>query len=195
MDNRTFIANLFASAVWPLVTLLIAGFFRKPILTLIPAIQKLRWRGLEAEFGKGIQHARELIDSEAKTSQESTRDAFPNKDRELLQNLADLSPRYVVLEAWRDVEAAIASADGAAAQSSSRTRRSNISTAAKHLFDSGVFQDAEFQVFQILRTLRNRAAHEKQFELSKDDAVEYAAMARWLIDAINSTKRVREPAP
>ena len=50
MDKLTFISNLIDSITWPLLAVIGLFVLRKPISKLIPQIQKLKFRDLEAEF-------------------------------------------------------------------------------------------------------------------------------------------------
>ena len=190
MDALSFVAQVLTATAWPICALIIALALRGPVVELIPLLRKLKWKGLEAEFGRGLVHARELMETEV-TSVSPRNQSFPEKDRELLDNFAEVAPRHVVLECWREVEAAVirAAHKSSAGQKLQHARASLV--AAQALLDSGQIGNAEFQVFTILKNLRNRAAHERDFELSRDDAIEYADTTRWLVRVLEEVSKRR----
>lgn len=192
MDVLTFIAQALAATAWPICVLVIVVMLRRPVIDLIPSLRKLKWKGLEAEFEKGLVQARQLIDAEA-TQLSASKQSFPEKDRKLLDNLAGAAPRYVVLESWREVEEALlrTARTIGAPEKLQRARASTV--AADSLLKGGEIGNAEFQVITILRNLRNRAVHEREFELSSDDAVEYADAARWLVEVLGQASKAQGP--
>ena len=55
MDIKTLIAEAIKALAWPIIILAIALLFRKPLAESFPALLKLRYKGLEAEFGEGVR--------------------------------------------------------------------------------------------------------------------------------------------
>lgn len=186
MDIWTFASSLFSSIAWPIAAVVIAILLRKPFSSLLKDVRKLKWNGLEAEFGADLGIAQDLIDQDANVSSRVlTNEVIPKDHRELLLKLAELSPRSVVLEAWREVETAIANALGA----NTETNKTVAGIRPQKLLDAGLIDDAEYQLLSILKDLRNRAAHERQFFLGKEDAVEYALMANRIVSTLNASVR------
>ena len=190
MDVLTFIAEIFKSVVWPVSTLLIVFFLRRPLRDLLLAVRKLKWGELEAEFGKDLERVRDLIDDRELESPPVISPEFPESSRTFLLKLANASPRSAVLEAWRQVETAAVQA--VRNQTSNGDLPRHTATVGKTLLGAGLIDDAEFQVFTILRGLRNRAAHESHFELAQDEAIEYAIMAQRLANTIESRNIQKE---
>ena len=135
-----------------------------------------------------LERARTLIDEDTTIDFPAvTSQAFPDKYRAFLLRLADASPRSAVLEAWRQVE--IAASEAVRRQHLDNGISRPPVVVGKTLLEAGLIDDAEFQVFSILRSLRNRAAHETSFELAQDEAIEYAIMAQRLAHALESRPR------
>jgi hypothetical protein len=195
MDIFTFLTSIFASAAWPVTALVMVLLLRRPLTEILLEIRKLKWGGLEAEFGSELGQARELIDREpGKEPFSLLNDKFPQKSRDFLLKLAELSPRSVILEAWRDVDVAAVKALERHRLLPNSQRLPNTGVAVQTLLDAHLIDDAEFQVFAILRNLRNRAAHDSRFELTKEEAIEYAIMAERLARTLETLNRQRERA-
>ena len=50
MDSLTFISSIVASTIWPLLIFILLYLFRKPLSELMPKIQTLKFRDVEASF-------------------------------------------------------------------------------------------------------------------------------------------------
>lgn len=178
MDRLTFVAQLIAATAWPAATLVLVLILRPAMKDLLLFLRKLKWGDLEAEFGRDLEHVREIVDEHvALQTLPATSDKFPEPRKAFLLRLADLSPRSVVLESWRELEATAIKILGDHDPSARNQGRPGV-LATHALVDTGILDEAGFQVLTILRNLRNRAAHESDFPLSKADAVEYALMAQ-----------------
>jgi hypothetical protein len=97
--------------------------------------------------------------------------------REHLQELARLSPRAVVLEAWLQLEkAAIDAARRHNLKLASREERSPI-LLGHALEEAGIIGEDKQEIYYRLRNLRNAAAHASEFAFEPEPALEYADLA------------------
>jgi hypothetical protein len=190
MNALSSLAQMFSAAAWPVAAVIIAILFRGPVKAALGGLKKLKWQGLEAEFGKELGRARDLIDHEPlETMAVSTDDALGKRDQDFILRLAELSPRSVMLEAWREVEAAVRRMASPLSAGGEPRNAPSAAAAAKGLREAGKLDDSRYEIFELLRGLRNQAVHDTDFRVRKSDAVEYAIMARRLarsIDAIGS---------
>jgi hypothetical protein len=174
MDWPTFVTELIKALAWPITVLIIIIVLRKPLANLLPTLQRLRYRDLEIEFGRQVQELSEDVKRELPAATAAGTDR-PHVAR--LGELAQLSPRAVVLESWLDVEEAAIEA----------TRRRGLNLAYRELRapillgqaleQSGILDESKAQIYHRLRILRNAAAHASEFAFEPDSALEYADAA------------------
>ncbi|MYN02913.1 hypothetical protein GTP41_12460 [Pseudoduganella sp. DS3] len=171
MDWLTFAVELTKALAWPVTTVIVTMLFRKPLADLIPFLKSLKYKDLEVEFSKGVEEVKQeaLVaipqPAEIPNSEDQTRSP--------LAQLAEVSPRSAVLEAWRTVESeaiACVTRNNLAPESDSLKGHSRIGHA---LLQAGVMNKDQFKVFHRLRELRNLAAHADDFTLGIEDAIDY----------------------
>ena len=187
MGILAFIAQIVSALAWPVTILILFLVFREQMLDMLRVLRKLKWGELEAVFGRELVRAREIIDQRPERGLPAiTSPDFPSKDQDFLIKLSGLSPRSVVLEAWRQVESAAIAALKATALNYSNGRHSS-ALAGRALLDAHLIDDADYQAFSILRDLRNRASHEEDFEISQHEAIEYAILAQRIQASLRSS--------
>lgn len=188
MDWLTFFSKIIDSIAWPLVIILAVLILRKPLSSLIPLLRKLKYKDFEAEFSKEVSELRHIVKKEI-PSPPAPVPTFktPRAVAEELQKLADLSPRSVVLEAWRDVESTAIETAQRKELVIARTPHPSPVTIGRTLAEAGVIDENQFEAFNMLRSMRNKAAHVDDFALDKDDALEYADMANKIALFLKST--------
>lgn len=173
MDWLTFIANVTASLAWPSAAVTLVLVLRKPLRSLLPLLQRLKYRELELEFGKRVEEVREEVARELPG--EAVMALHP-VESSALARLAEVSPRSVVLEAWREVELATLAAARAVGGESFRNK--TLTYHAIRILEQKESLDRNVvSLIRDLRGLRNEAAHAPEFALSKELALEYAASA------------------
>ena len=177
MDWLTFIAELLKAIAWPAFLFFTALVFRKPIIQLIPALRRLRFKEFEVEFG------RELLEAERRVTALPSR---PELDRGMVavperpRQIATVAPTAAILEAWRDLEAA--AADSVA------SRGFSVAGGAWQLFavlqHERILSEAQASVVESLRKLRNKVAHADDGEITEEQALRYLEIAASLAVAI-----------
>jgi hypothetical protein len=185
MDTLTFISKVIEALAWPVTLLIILLALRRPLLNLFPVIQRLRWQGLELDFGRQVQ----ALAMEARQELPPTRSVLKAEEplRTHWIELAQFSPRAVVLEAWVQLEKAAIEA----------TRRHGLNLRSvdlksplilgQALEESGILQQQTPTIYHQLRNLRNAAAHASDFSFSPDSAIEYADLATRLTEYLQKT--------
>jgi hypothetical protein len=183
MDWLTFVASIIGSLAWPVTTLVIIAILYRPLINLFPSVQRLRFQGLELDFDRQV-HA---LAFEARTLLPRARGVLDAEITLRAQwvELANFSPRAVVLEAWIQLEKAAIEA--------SRRHGLNLKTAERNsplllgqaLEEAGVFEGNTGVVFHQLRNLRNAAAHASEFSFTPDSAIEYADLATRLTEYLS----------
>jgi hypothetical protein len=175
MDWLTFIAEIVRALAWPVTALIILMVLRRPLFRLIPFVQRFRFLDFELDFGGEVHElaarlSRELPDARALSGERK-------QLRQHLSELAQLSPRAVVLEAWLKLEKeAIEAARRRNLKLTSREMRSPI-LLGYYLEEAGILDEPMLEAFHRLRNLRNAAAHASEFAYDPEAALEYADLA------------------
>ena len=182
MDTCQFVASVVDSLAWPATIVVLVLVLRGPLEKLVPMLQKMKFKDFELSFGEKIDRARE----DAGLALRYSEGPAPPEEQKALE-LAVVSPRAAVTEAWLWVEtAATEAADRLQLAPSSRSRTGwrRLSELVRHPgFDRGAAS-----MLQELRSLRNEAAHSPQFALSADSAVQYIAAARQLVAHLHALR-------
>ena len=175
MDWLTFTAEVVKALAWPAAILFSIAILRKPLSGLIPLLQRLKYKDLELEFGKKIQ---ELKADAAKALPVSVPEIAPSTSvSDSIIQLAEISPRASIVEAWRELEST--AAEAASRHQVGLTPREVRSTAelANALERAKILDHNRLNLFHNLRALRNKAAHSPDFALDSSSALEYADLA------------------
>lgn len=175
MDWLTFVAELVRALAWPVTVLIILLVLRQPLLQLIPLLQRLRFRDIELDFGSQVQELAARLTAELPRYPEQP--GARSELRQHLTELAQLSPRAVVLEAWLQLEkAAIEAARRHDLKLTTRQMRSPI-LLSYSMEEAGILDEGKQEIFNRLRNLRNAAAHASDFAFDRESALEYADLA------------------
>jgi hypothetical protein len=188
MDILTFVAQLTAALAWPVTVLIVILLLRQPLKELIPTLQRLRYRDLEAEFGKGLNEVEVRINQaslpaheEAQASTSQTRSGEKVSVSEYAKRLATISPRAAIIETWREVEQALIDLAKRRDIPETRIPRELIS----RLGEDGALSSDIILMLDQMRQLRNEAAHASEFALKPTQAIEYGVLAERIITTLD----------
>ena len=183
MDWLTFIAKVIEVLAWPVVVLMVATLFRQPIIELIPAVRRLRYKEFEVEFSRG------LLETQQRAAVAGPERAqIPPTGMETLarlQRVAAVAPSAAVLEAWREVEAAVADA----ASNYGLTATGGSWELFYGLRKLKVLDSTQVETLEALRKHRNKVAHARDGEVTDDQALRYAKIAVAAAEGIRSSFR------
>lgn len=185
MDWLTFVARFVEAVAWPVAVLVMMSVLRKPLGSLIPFLQRLKYKDLELEFGRQIEEVRQEVQAELPVAAPDRAIQASAAAESLSERLAELSPRSAVLEAWRQIEDALLRA-AQRRQAQVRWRQGEPPLwVIKGLERAQILDPSKVGILRDLRALRNSAAHGPDFALSKDSAIEYARVAAQLVEYLN----------
>ncbi len=173
MDALTFIVQMTQALAWPVAAIVLLLLLRRPLVRLLPLIQKLRYGPLELDFGRQIAELAVQAERELPAAGQADSEAEAAR----LMSLAQVSPRAAVLEAWLQVEQAamtLSQREGLAL--SSQELRTPL-LLGQALEQAGSLDEAKMTIYHRLRNLRNAAAHAANFELDTEAALEYVRLA------------------
>lgn len=176
MNWLEFFSSLVAAVAWPGAVIILVIILREPLRDLVPLLQRMKYKGFEMEFGRKLAEARE----EAGVEEEIPIDAELTPEETRLIELAHVSPRAAVTEAWRWVE--LASLDAARALLGEDFRNKTFTfQAIRRLERDDRIDRGAVALMRDLRGLRNGAVHSPEFAISPEAAIEYAQTARQLV--------------
>ncbi len=184
MDGLTFLSKAIDSLAWPAVILAFALMLKKPLIELIPFLQRLKYKELELEFSKQVAELKAEV-ADAIQPIENQEPAQHSQKNHLLQ-LVDFSARAAIMEAWLEVESA---ATTAASSFWNEPPSSTFRTHPKlgeYLFQCAVIDRKQLDTFNKLKQLRNKAAHAEDLNLKESDAKSYIELASSLAAHIRS---------
>lgn len=183
MNWLAFWASVIGSLAWPATIIIALLIFRKQVLAAAPWLRELEVGNVKVKFAEEL--AKAATAAEEIEAAPASAPPTPVTDRDLL--LAEHAPLGLVLQGWMSVEHALTDA-------ANRIGLSKGSVAPK-LLPSGrlireleqhrVITPATAETIDYLRHLRNQAAHHKGFAIDTGQALEYARLARKVIDALN----------
>jgi len=160
------------AVAWPVTVLIIVALIRKPLVALIPALQKLKFKELELEFREKLSEDQPKMVALANAREEEK----PEEKQLTLhpasyyEEIARISQRAAILEAWIEVEAAASEAFIKRAKPGMRVfvaPREALDFLASH----EVIDSVDLKRAQVLRELRNKAGHETDMPSLSSDVV------------------------
>lgn len=185
MDTLSFIAAVIGHIAWPITAIAIILIIRRPLLALFPTIQRLRFQGIELDFTRQVQ----ALALEARGQLPGLRGVLDadGRLREHWVELAQISPRAVVLEAWLQLEkASVEAARRYGLNLRSVDLRSPL-VLGQALEEGGVLEGDTPGIYHQLRNLRNAAAHASELAFTPDSAIEYADLATRLTEYLRKS--------
>lgn len=173
--------KLIEALAWPITTLILVFSFHRQLSKLILRLSSFKYKDIEAIFEAGLQEIESevpnLITDKPKI-ESSTLLSLPSANISVfdnLANLAEISPRAAVTEAWRHVEQTARGAASAAGIESSNMFP--VRDVVQELVKENIFSKQSIHVFGKLKRLRNKAAHAPEFALDKNEAEKYIELA------------------
>lgn len=181
------VIRLIDIVAWPATALLLFWLLRKPIRSLVPLIQRIKCKDFEIEFSK------KLAEVTADVGESPLLELGESKEIDQIYALVDISPASAVIEAWRRLERA---AEDKVRQLLPKgdTYKDPLRRPVDYLDYKGALVPSAASAARDLRMLRNEAAHAGADEISREDALQYAAAAnriRTQIEAITELPTVK----
>ena len=175
------IASAIDSLAWPTLVGFVIFLLRNAIIQLIQRLSRVKYKDLEANFKQRLDdlhpHRGTAIDTNA---------LDPDADNTVtLIELADISPRAAILEAWAKIEASI------------RLFLKSVGIKPRKYYQglNKLPKEHSRKIEQIihpleeLRILRNQAAQSADFDLSPEIARNYIDTAAWVERTIDQASQ------
>jgi len=192
MNGLQFIASLIGSLAWPALVLALVLVFRASLRTLLAGDVK-RWKagpsGLEVEFKEIIPEIRLDVQKDRSGSRSSTVE-LPRGFRAEMLELARISPRAAILEAFSRVEARLHKLLTEAGVSVNEFADASGRTLAEVAAKKGVISEGSSTAIAGLSVLRNLAAHSREADsLSLERATEFIDLADGVLYTIREQQK------
>jgi hypothetical protein len=177
------IVGLIDALAWPVAAVCIANLFKAEFRFLLMRITSLKYKDAEAKFEQGVEELAKERPAEAATLIErgNAVGGVGKRQGELLR-ISEVSPRAAIMEAWIDVEHALAQA--AMQQGFGDRGRALLPSAARQVLEKNELTRGLTNWYEHLRRLRNEAAHAEAFNPSPDSVQQYLEYAQQLVLAI-----------
>lgn len=181
MNSLGLFASIVDSLAWPALFGLVVFSFKDSIVQLLQRLSRFKYKNLEADFIETLDDLPPI--DETKKDAENL---VPIVDNTItLLELADISPRVAILEAWAQIE----SSTRRFLESVGIERRKYYAGLRK--LPHEYLQEIEqiVQPYEELRMLRNKAAHSGDFDLSPEVARRYIEKATWVEQTIRKASQ------
>lgn len=177
------ISKLFGSIAWPAAAVFIAYHFKNELAALLARLKKVKAGSAEAEFERGVDEAIVAAGIEG--------EAPPTEVSSTTFSAAASDPRGAILGAWLEVERAIyALLDARGLNVPAPRPMRGVLPAMKAIQKAGALAPEYIGLFHDLRSLRNAAAHNLDFNPEPDAVIHYTRLAKALSQAINEAANV-----
>lgn len=177
---RQFIIEMTQAIVWPVVALVIAAMFRKPVVNLLSLLRKLQYKDMVAEFAELALEAKEDAVKALPEPVQQAGKAIAARFREL----AESSPTGAIVDGWIHLERAVR--DALEKHQVSVPLNGNPRLIEDALKRSGLLSEEQLRIYNRLRQMRNLAAHNLDGRVTRADANAFIDLAVPLAEYIES---------
>ena len=166
--------------VWPLIVLIFAWIARKPILSLLPLIENIKFRGAEISF-----FANSLNQIKYEMLEDPNMEIHTATTNTGIDHALKLSPDDIVMKTWNALELS-ARTKVQSLLPSNETFKNPLERPIDYLEFKGALRRTTANAIRKLRALRNQVAHHGIHAVSKEDATQYAKLAAGIINTIDN---------
>lgn len=178
MDWLTFISNLINALAWPAVVIVVLSGVRDRLPDLVAALRRLKYKDLELEFESSTAAIEMKSEEVIPETQKSVIVAGSTEEelRSRLSQIADISPRSAILEAWLLVERSAVDVIRKRGISDLRTMPGPMKL-RDHLRKAELLNEDLLGLFEELRFLRNEAVHVADAQFTPRAVTNYIRVA------------------
>lgn len=169
------------SLAWPTTVIALLIILRHQLRSLLGDLRSLKYKDFEANFDRSLEQATVKADEAGLPLLPSRLDVegFAPIIEPRFERLAEASPRAGILEAWMDVEAAVRAV--ASKHDVPASAHFPVRALARQLYLQEVLSQSDVKLFDLLRQMRNAAAHSLA-DFTIDQAREFRHLALRLIN-------------
>ena len=193
MDSNQLVVGLVQALAWPLITFFIVLLLRKPFIDLLKNVEKMKWQGIEFEFGKQLVNAEKGAKGLSLPSAEKAKlPAFRQEMSlyEQMKAIAEISPAAAIADSWKAVEFAIM--EIARSHGYDVSNRIPAYKIVEKLVNDEILDQGVISLYRDLRNLRNSAAHHSDFSISVSDALRYIDLSLSLANRLQEIANLKK---
>ena len=168
---------------WPSVILVVVFLFRKPIRSLLPFVENVEYKNFKVNFRKKLILIREEV-KEAGIEFETEIDK-----RTEIYKLVEISPTSAVIEVWKELETCARRKVEELAPKETKFKNA-LRRPLVYLEYTGALPPSIARTLRELQSLKNRATRSGEIEITKEDAIEYASLAKAIQKQIESIREL-----
>lgn len=174
-------ASIIDSLAWPTLVGIVIFLLRDSFNQLLQRLSRFKYKDVEANFNERLN---DLQPTESIATE--TERLVPDGDNTVtLLELADISPRGAILEAWIKIESSTRGFLESVGMERRKYYQGLRRLSPEHL--SKIEQ--VIHPYEELRILRNEAAHSSDFDLTPETARRYIETATWVEQTIKEATR------
>jgi len=173
--------------IWPSAVLILSFMLRKPIKSLLPFVENIKYKDLEVKFRKGLDQIKE----EAKEAGIELKPEIGEKTE--IYRLVEVSPSSAIIESWQELEISARRKVEELAPSEAKFKNL-LQRPIAYLEYTGALTPSTARAIRELQSLRNQTGHATDIKITKDDAIEYASLSKAIlkqIEAIRELPRIK----
>lgn len=182
MDTLSFVVELTKALAWPIAGVTISLIFRKEFRGLLDRMKRSKVGFAEFEFEEVVATLK------AESSGVSLEPTATEIDRTVLA-LIDLNPRQAILNSWVGVESAAIRLAEVSLKLEPVLARSPL-LAMRAATHRQIVDSKYLEVFNELRSLRNKAAHEAGFSPTRSSVLSFVELSSELTSVLQSAANV-----
>jgi hypothetical protein len=186
MDWRTFTVEMVQALAWPATAVFAILLLREPVLAAFRRLSGIGYKDFRLHFGAKLSELTDSADSATGTPLPAEKPAKRN-DRSVLgsvQQLAAISPRGAITEAWRQIELSLRDY----AQAKNVGWEESIPALLPELEGAGLSRGMARLLYE-LRLLRNQAVHARDLDIDPQQALDYGRLADHVVSTLQALAR------
>jgi hypothetical protein len=161
---------LMTGLAWPITVLVLVRMFYRPISTLISNVRKVKAKDVEIDISREIQQAAALAAETKELVASPKQNLF---DAWAPVRIAAISPAAAIIEAWKQIEMAGVRAIRRTLPDVQIESPNTSMHFARFLNARNLLSGTSVRVIDQLKMVRNRAAHDQEFVITKQELDEY----------------------
>ena len=194
MNWMDFVASLFKSIAWPTTVLILVFSFRALIKRVLANLTRVKYGELRMDFGRELKQ----VEKEAKAiniQPRPLRSIAPVKKEplKLLEEAGQLASQYpepAISVGWQAVEAQLKDSISGL-QPEKRHEQFSLGTTlgnAEVLVGEKLIDFATFELIRSMYKLRNLAVHGQGGSITADEAYEFLAFAKGIVEKLRESR-------
>ena len=182
-----YLIKLLDVVIWPSAVLIIVFMLRKPIKSILPFVENIKYKDFEVKFRKELDQ----IKVEAREAGIELQTDIGEKTE--IYKLADISPTSAIIESWQEIERSARKKVEELAPSETRFKNL-LQRPIAYLEYTGALIPSTARAIRELQSLRNQMTQSSKVKITKEDAIEYASLSKSIymqIESISELPRIK----